>query len=309
MNAACERECAARVEGAAYAIMSRDLANGIRALEKLGARILLIDITGNGGGSEWVGAAARVVSPLNLLSERRGFVRGEHWASNWESMAKDLRLSEGHASGPEGEQLERWAQQLDRAKAQAQTPCSSEAFWSGQRPTCEWLGDGFYATGVLGEADATALRGKPWASFIFSPTKYDFEMAVWHGPILVLIDGNTGSAAEEFAAVLQDNKAAVVIGSPSAGAGCGHTNGGTPTTLTHSGGILELPDCAGFVRTDRMRSGASIRMYSSGSGRRTVCVGRAYVLLKRSRAVSLRQSVCVSVSTVIDVASLLSPVK
>jgi hypothetical protein len=34
------------------------------------------------------------------------------------------------------------------------------------------------------------------------------------------------------------------MGAPTVGAGCGHTNGGTPTTLSNSGGILELPDCA-----------------------------------------------------------------
>jgi C-terminal processing protease CtpA/Prc len=62
------------------------------------------------------------------------------------------------------------------------------------------------------------------------------------------VDGGTGSASEQFAAVLQDNKAAVIFGAPTAGAGCGHTNGGTPTTLTHSEGILELPDCARIRR-------------------------------------------------------------
>ena len=34
------------------------------------------------------------------------------------------------------------------------------------------------------------------------------------------------------------------MGAPTVGAGCGHTNGGTPTTLNNRGGILELPDCA-----------------------------------------------------------------
>jgi hypothetical protein len=39
------------------------------------------------------------------------------------------------------------------------------------------------------------------------------------------------------------------MGAPTVGAGCGHTNGGTPTTLKNSGGVLELPDCA-RIRTD-----------------------------------------------------------
>jgi hypothetical protein len=43
--------------------------------------------------------------------------------------------------------------------------------------------------------------------------------------------------------VLQDNRAAIVMGEP-AGAGCGHTNGGTPTTLANSKATLEVPDCA-----------------------------------------------------------------
>jgi len=49
----------------------------------------------------------------------------------------------------------------------------------------------------------------------------------------------------------EGNRAAIVMGAPTVGAGCGHTNGGTPTTLKNSGGILEMPDCA------RMRSDGS----------------------------------------------------
>jgi C-terminal processing protease CtpA/Prc len=45
-------------------------------------------------------------------------------------------------------------------------------------------------------------------------------------------------------AVLQDNRAALIVGAPTGGAGCGHTDGGTPTTLAHSCGVLKLPDCA-----------------------------------------------------------------
>ena len=46
--------------------------------------------------------------------------------------------------------------------------------------------------------------------------------------------------------MLQDSHAAVIVGAPTGGAGCGHTDGGTPTTLAHSLGVLELPDCARF---------------------------------------------------------------
>jgi hypothetical protein len=240
----CDADCADRVEKAAYAILSRDLATRIRALTKMGVTTLLIDLTGDGGGSEWAEAAARIVSPLRLRSERAEFVRGEHWAANWRSITEDLEHAEAQASAADRAELKHWRTQVDQAEAEAKASCSSAPFWSGRRPTCDWLGHGFYATGLLGEADMAVLKEKPWASIVFTPAEYEFEEAVWRGPLVVLVDGGTGSASEEFTAVLQDNKAAVILGSPTAGAGCGHTNGGTPTVLTHSRGIFEVPDCA-----------------------------------------------------------------
>jgi Peptidase family S41 len=244
----CDQHCVDGLESAEYAAMSRDLALRIKELERLGSTILLIDITGNGGGSEWAEAAARIVAPLKLRSERRYGVRGAHWADYWELLAQELRRAEQPGSAADTQQLQSWMQQVEEAKAAASTPCSSAAFWSGHHPDCEWLAPAFYATGLLAQANATVLHKKSWGSLVFSPAQYDFEESVWRGPLLVLVDGGTGSAAGEFAAVLQDNKAAVIMGAP-AESGCGHTNGGTPTTLTNSHGILEVPDCV-RVRLD-----------------------------------------------------------
>jgi C-terminal processing protease CtpA/Prc len=63
---------------------------------------------------------------------------------------------------------------------------------------------------------------------------------------MVLVDERTGSAAEDFASVFQDNRAGIIVGARTAGAGCGYTNGGTPTTLTNTRAVLRLPDCVGF---------------------------------------------------------------
>ena len=79
---------------------------------------------------------------------------------------------------------------------------------------------------------------------VFTPLRYDVQPGVWTGPLMVLVDGGTASAAEEFAAVLQDNDAAVIIGSPTRGAGCGHARGEIETILSHSGARLRLPNCA-----------------------------------------------------------------
>ncbi len=242
-HAPCDAQCADRLESAEYAVMSSDLALRIRQLARLGSTVLLIDITDNGGGSEWAEAAARSVSPLRLRSERRYGVRGAHWADHWATLLEELRQAKQSASPADAQQLEAWMREVESARSEASMPCPAAAFWSGHRPDCEWLAPAFYATGILREGDARQLHQKRWGPAVFSPAKFDFEEAVWRGPLLVLVDGGTGSASEQFAAVLQDNQAAVIVGSPTAGAGCGHTDGGTPTTLSHSHGILELPDC------------------------------------------------------------------
>jgi len=247
-DSSCDEKCTDRLESAEYEVMSRDLALRVKELKRLGSTVLLIDITGNGGGSEWAEAAARIVSPFGLRSERREGVRGEHWTDYWESLARELRQAAHSASPADSQKLEEWALQAEQARANASTYCSSAPFWSARRPDCEWLAPAFYATGILAEADATILHQKPWGPSVFSSAKYDFEASVWRGPLLVLVDGGTGSAAAEFSAVLQDNRAAVIIGAPGPSGGCGHTRGGTPTTLTHSHAILEVPDCARIRR-------------------------------------------------------------
>jgi C-terminal processing protease CtpA/Prc len=81
---------------------------------------------------------------------------------------------------------------------------------------------------------------------VFSSAQYPYRDSVWRGPVVILVDERTGSAAEGFAVLFQDNRAGIILGARTAGAGCGYTNGGTPTTLNHSRAILRLPDCVRF---------------------------------------------------------------
>ncbi|GEM_PF-6136499 len=56
----------------------------------------------------------------------------------------------------------------------------------------------------------------------------------WTGPLTIVIDNETASAAEYFAATLQDHVGATVVGSRTVGAGCGYTGGRVALTLPHS---------------------------------------------------------------------------
>jgi hypothetical protein len=245
-NAPCDDACEERLWTLAADRVTRDLSERLRALEAAGAEVLLVDIAGNGGGTEWVEAVARVVTPVRLRSARVGFIRHPHWV---EGLAESEQRMAAAAEGEPPEDRARLAGYqavFAEARRQAETPCDPAPLWRGERADCAWLGSTeMFSSGPVAELDPD-LIGKPWASEVFTPLKFAFEPGVWSGPLVVLVDGATASASEEFAAMLQDNRAAVILGSPTRGAGCGHTRGGVVTVLNHSGATLRLPDCARF---------------------------------------------------------------
>lgn len=243
----CDDACSDRIESSGSSRLTLDLAAQLRALRSAGATSLVVDIAANGGGTEWAEAVARMLTPVRLQSERAGFVRGEHWAKAFADDEASLRRFAAHATGHDRAWLLNLADQVEVKRKSALTPCDSAPLWRGEHPACTWLGQAFFGSGILAAADPAELRGKPWATLLFSPMEFPYEEGVWRGPLIVLVDRNTGSAASEFAAVLQDNHAAIVMGE-AAGGGCGHTNGGTPTKLANSGATLEVPDCARFRR-------------------------------------------------------------
>jgi hypothetical protein len=253
----CDDRCEDRIEAWASDRMSADLARQLQALKALGASIILVDLTNNGGGTEWAEAAARIVTPVHLKSERLEFVRGDHWATAFGETEVKLRKAAETTDGADRGMLLRLADDVEGRRRAAESLCDSTPLWHLERPTCQWLGQGFYASGLV-DSDSEQLRGKPWANLVFTPANFHYTPGAWAGPLIVLVNGYTGSAAEEFAAVLQDNHAAVIMGTPTVGAGCGHTDGGTPTILENSRGVLEVPDCA-RIRADGTNEVAGIQ--------------------------------------------------
>ena len=239
----CDHACEEKIALFGYGIMTEQLEAAVRAVEHAGATTLIVDIAGNGGGSEWEGAASRMLTPIRLEAIPNYFMRGALWTRHWSGLEGELRDAERKARGKDKELLGHFVELVEERKTEAETPCDASPLWEGKHPACAFLGDAFFTTGFLSSADPETLRAKPWASLIFSPMQYPYHEGVWRGPLVVVVDGGTGSAAENFAAELQDNHAAVIIGSPTVGGGGGHTDERAPTKLTHTGGILDLPDC------------------------------------------------------------------
>lgn len=154
------------------------LRDTIAELQAKGARRLLVDVSGNGGGSEWVSDV------IALMTDKA----------------------------------------MQRQEARVVAPgCDRSAVWRGLAAPCPVF--------AAGSGERAALQGN----------------GPWGGPLLILADAGTGSAAEDFVAWLQQNKVATVIGERTAGAGCGYVDGGNPTRLRVVPVDVWMPNCARFL--------------------------------------------------------------
>lgn len=154
------------------------LRTAITELQNNGAKRLLVDVSGNGGGTEWVSEVVVLMTDHELI----------------------------------------------RREALLVAPtCDRSAVWRGEPAPCPVL--------AAASAERASLQGT----------------GEWRGPLLILADRGTGSAAEDFVAWLQQNKVAAVIGERTAGAGCGYVNGGNPTRLQVVPVDVWMPNCARFL--------------------------------------------------------------
>ena len=165
---------------AARAELNRQLRAKVAALKAAGMQRLVIDLSRNGGGSEWSTEAAALFT--------------------------DARLSRNvpRLAGP---------------------TCDRSAIWKGEKPACS----------IYRGAMTTEFADRPGAP-------------IWSGPLAVLVDRQTASAAEEFATWLQDNKQARIGGEKTFGAGCGYIDGGNSFAFRAAPMHLMMPNCSRIRR-------------------------------------------------------------
>ncbi len=161
--------------------MTQDFIAQIEALKRARIDALVVDVAGNGGGSEWAEAAARMLSAKRLVSEHMAFVRGPQWAKEFGDAETTLRDAAKTAAPEDREFLLALADAAKTKREAAGAPCDSAPLWKGRHPSCAWLGDGFYASGLVAAADPRTLRGKSWAATVFTPMEYPYREGVWRG--------------------------------------------------------------------------------------------------------------------------------
>lgn len=234
----CDDDCSRRLDQHMYQLMSDRFAARLEAMKAVGAQVLVVDLAGNGGGREWAEVTVRQLSPLRLKSAPVRYVRSPLAAESLESLAQDIEANIGGEKGATKAALLREAADLRARATEARRVCDP-----GADAACPLLIDAGYGSGVRASGDPVALADKAWGQSVFQPAKWSWREGVWSGPLIVLVDGKSASASEEFAAIIQDNKAGVILGAPTLGAGCGHATGLGPVVLKNSGGRLSLPDC------------------------------------------------------------------
>lgn len=256
LSGRCGDDCSAALDSLVDDVVLARLAERVRSLAAAGASLLLVDLTGNGGGENIVDPMARVVTPVRLHAPAKPVLRHPHAVAQLEGLREGLAPDLGRADLPATRRrmVETAAARLDSLTAEARRPCDWSPIWRGGPAAvgCSMLVDGgLYSTGLLDYAAPGSLDGLAAKEVLFGPSRYGFEEGVWRGPLVVLVDRRTASAAEGFAAMLRDNGAAVVIGERTYGAGCGYTDGGIRHTLAHTGLEVKLPDCV-RARADGM---------------------------------------------------------
>jgi hypothetical protein len=242
-KAACDDVCADKVELKTANLLTAALTARADTLRQAGATALLIDITRNGGGTDWVDAVPRALSSKPLKDPRQPFVKSDHWTEQLEESLKNVEADQH--SGHENDPVLREARaKLQEGIAASKEHCDAGQVWITGKLNCSLLANDFrYASGVLPYASPGSFAGYKSQDDLFYPGRYAYTETANRLPLYVLVDNNTWSAAEYFAALLQDSRAATIIGELTGGAGCGYTNDGIPAQLKNSKAEVKMPDC------------------------------------------------------------------
>jgi C-terminal processing protease CtpA/Prc len=122
--------------------------------------------------------------------------------------------------------------------------------WQGQSPAdCERIAYDQHGRFVVPEECQNIAASLESEDILFRQPRHPEFVALYGGPLFVVIDGGTASASEQFATLLQYNRSATIVGEKSYGAGCGYTRGGIKLYLGNTELRVWMPDCV-RIRAD-----------------------------------------------------------
>ena len=179
---------------------------------------LVVDLTNNGGGTNWVQRVTALLTKEKIICERRGFVKHSLHIKNFKELLEDVKRN----SPNDQKRISAMEENIETASE----VCDLTPIWTKKsyKPNCSLVG---YRKDDTCNYEKLKFPGK---------TKYD-------GKLFLLVNGKTSSAAEDMVARHLDSKTARVIGSRTHGSGCGYMNGGIQYKLPNSKLDVKVPDC------------------------------------------------------------------
>ncbi|MDC0713887.1 S41 family peptidase [Stigmatella sp. ncwal1] len=248
----CEGECRWDFEEEAIAPrLLADLAARVRQLQAAQVEGMVLDLMGNGGGTDWVEPAARLFGPKGMPCSGLGFIRHPHWAKQFDEMKAELDadLARTGLSPQDRRILTQARQRVLELKGKTRRTCSREKVWTQKGASQECPGvarKGAPACGLVADLPPEALSGLGSRQLVLGTTAWRDAEGLYTGPLVVLTNRRTASAAEQAASLLKDGAGARLLGERTLGSGCGFTNGGMPVVLTHSKLRVNMPDCVRY---------------------------------------------------------------
>ncbi len=251
---------AVRDRGASLSLDAVTAEANVIWLRTLGARLLrfrqqrvvavVVDIGGNGGGNDLGDWAVRAFTaapvrsaPLLVTTGPAGLPYLDEQIANLQATLAESRDLPGSTRRAIQHALDAFQHRKERA---SRAPCDMSWVWREQRawtsPHCTRLTDAGFASGQYDYVapstfDDRAAGALYWASIA------DAVRGSWDGRTYVLTNGQTGSSAEMFAALMQDRGVARIIGAHTLGLGCGFMDAGAPATLPRARLSFAIPNC------------------------------------------------------------------
>jgi peptidase S41-like protein len=239
---------AAAMQDAINAVWLRELANRLAALRAERVEAIVVDVGGNGGGNDLGEWAARLFTSREVHSARLLMHSGALGAQYMDEQLEALNKARSAHAGDSAIEpaLHRAIEVFDGRKRESlQSSCDLSWVWREQRrfdPTkCSGLIDAGSGSGPLDYlAPGTAPDA---AAALYWASAADPMRGAWDGPVYLLTDAGTASAAEMFAALMKDNAIAKTVGARTLGLGCGSMLEAKPLTLPHSQLSIRIPNC------------------------------------------------------------------
>jgi len=227
----------------------QDLAAAVVALRDAGATALVVDIGANTGGDDSGDWTARLFTNREVRSARLLMVDAPVAARYFDEQIDNLGAALGAAKSPEAKAALTEARSFfSRQKASiGKLHCDLAWAWRERRgwsaSSCNRLLSAGYADGYSPGLPRGAYGDSEAANAIASSSQVEAYYGVWSGPTYVLADRRSYSSAEMFAAVMQDNHIAKLVGDRTGGDGCGFMTSGPPIILLHSRLRFRVPNC------------------------------------------------------------------